>query len=425
MKKVLKISLISLLILLLIAFIYGYISFNYYSPRDGDIKADPKELKFYQSTYEECRREFISKSNEVKHEFHEVEVFSIPVLSRIDSDLKIDFCYIPAQMEKNKLLILSSGLHGVEGYVGSAIQQMFMEEFLEMEFMEDIGVLLIHGLNPYGFKYLRRVTENNVDLNRNCDINDTLFSIVNTSYTEFNEMVNPTDEVNSRSIGNKLFFITATKKIITTSKNRARQAVVQGQYRYQKGLFYGGNNFEPQIDSIKSIIRDKSEFYDNVFIIDFHTGFGERAKLHLFPNTIEDTATRNLMELIFRGYDIEWGDSEDFYTITGDFSQYIGKLIPEKSFLPMIIEYGTMNSQTIMGSFKSLHYLMLENQGYHFGYKSIDDEKIVVEDFTEMYYPSSEAWRSEIIKKTRELLFTVLKRYKELPIKKEEVKIVD
>jgi hypothetical protein len=30
-----------------------------------------------------------------------------------------------------------------------------------------VNVVLVHALNPYGFAWLRRVNENNVDLNRN------------------------------------------------------------------------------------------------------------------------------------------------------------------------------------------------------------------------------------------------------------------
>ena len=32
---------------------------------------------------------------------------------------------------------------------------------------KDVGVVLVHGLNPYGFAHFTRTTENNVDLNRN------------------------------------------------------------------------------------------------------------------------------------------------------------------------------------------------------------------------------------------------------------------
>ncbi len=33
---------------------------------------------------------------------------------------------------------------------------------------DDLAVVLIHAINPYGFAWIRRVNEDNVDLNRNC-----------------------------------------------------------------------------------------------------------------------------------------------------------------------------------------------------------------------------------------------------------------
>jgi len=68
--------------------------------------------------------------------------------------------YIPALKNKNGLIIISSGVHGVEGFTGSAVQHMMMEEFMTDENMASTGFLFIHGMNPYGFKNNRRVTEN-------------------------------------------------------------------------------------------------------------------------------------------------------------------------------------------------------------------------------------------------------------------------
>jgi hypothetical protein len=413
-KKILFILLFTVFIVCIAGFIYSYVSFNYYSPGDGEIKADPSELKYFQNSYKECRKEFILSANEIKNIFKNVEIFNIQVESEIDTDLTIDFCYIPAQKEKNKLLIISSGVHGVEGFVGSAVQQMFMTEFLKEKYVNDIGILLIHGVNPYGFKYLRRVTENNVDLNRNCDIDKNLFSIKNSGYTELHKMINPKGKVNTGSLGNRLFYIAMIKKLVSVSTKAFRQAILQGQYEFPKGIFFGGNDFEPQIYAIKSALQEKSENYHTIFHIDLHTGYGERGKLHLFSVQTKDSKSQSIIESLFSGYTIDWGNTDDFYTVTGDFSHFIGKLSPDTLFLSMPFEYGTMNSHTTMGAIKSLQNMIVETQGFYYGYASIEDEKKVKENFIEMFYPSSGAWRSEVMKKTREMMDVVMQRYKDL-----------
>jgi len=413
--KLIYMSLITIFILCVAVFIYSYVSFNYYSPDDGEMKADTSALKYFKNSYTECRTEFLSSANDIKNRFKDVEIFDIQVESEIDTNLTIDFCYIPAQKEKSKLLIISSGVHGIEGFVGSAVQRMFMAQLLKGEYINNIGILLIHGMNPYGFKYLRRVTENNVDLNRNCDIDKNLFSKKNSGYAEFHEMINPKEKVNIASLGNRLFYIAAIKKIVSVSMKASRQAILQGQYEFEKGIFFGGNDFEPQIYAIKSTLREKIKNYHTICNIDLHTGYGERGKLHLFfPTKIKDSKIKSILESLFSGYAIDWGNTKDFYTVTGDFSQFIGKLSPDALFLFIVFEYGTMNSQKTMGAIKSLHNMVVENQGFYYGYEDTQDEKRVKENFIEMCYPSSSAWRSEVMKRTRELMDVFIQRYNDL-----------
>jgi len=207
-----------------------------------------------------------------------------------------------------------------------------------------------------------------------------------------------------------MFNLRAVFKIIRASMPVLRQAVLQGQYQYPEGLYYGGSNFEPQIAALTTIINSICEPYKSVFAIDLHTGYGKKGKLHLFPNTVGDVAKKQL-EDIFAGYEIDWSDSDDFYTVTGDFVDFMNILNKDKAFLPMTFEYGTMNSQTTKGSLKSIHIMILENQGNHYGYKKERDSLKVINDFVEMYNPSSAEWRAKIMKDTEDMFKTIIPRF--------------
>ena len=90
----------------------------------------------------------------------------------------------------NVNIIHSSGTHGIEGYLGSAVQIRFLHElFMKNEKqLNDSNnnqhststlstrrkILLIHSINPYGMRHHRRTNENNVDLNRNA-LTDTMW----------------------------------------------------------------------------------------------------------------------------------------------------------------------------------------------------------------------------------------------------------
>ena len=227
-------------------------------------------------------------------------------------------------------------------------------------------------------------------------------------------MLNPDGKTNTGSLKNKFFMLVAINKLLQESKAALRQAILQGQYEHKKGLYFGGDNFEPQLSVLGEVFQNLSKDYETVFNIDLHTGYGERGTAHLFPNPIEDLKVKSTLENIFDGYEINWGDSDDFYTINGSFTDYIGKLLPDKFYLPMLLEYGTLNSQTTIGSVKSLHNMILENQGAQFGYKSTNDSLKVKHSFMEMYNPSSKKWRTKIILDSKIILEQTMKNYADL-----------
>lgn len=79
----------------------------------------------------------------------------------VDDDHSIDWAWA-GPSDARRVLLYTSGLHGVEGFGGGAAQL----EALTLERGEE-AILFVHALNPWGWANLRRVNEANVDLNRN------------------------------------------------------------------------------------------------------------------------------------------------------------------------------------------------------------------------------------------------------------------
>ncbi len=410
-KKVLAVAGVCIILVLIAVVTWSTVAFNRYSPADPEIAPDARSLGYFLGSYEESRNAFLEKANSLKKSVAGWSLTSVPVPSVKDGGLTVDLLYLPAQKAKKRLLILSSGVHGVEGYTGSALQRMFLDEFAAGEFLAETGVLIIHAMNPYGFKNLRRVTENNVDLNRNCSSDPALYSSKNEGYPAVRHSINPEGKVDVGSLSNVFFHFKAVTMMLKASMKSLRQAILQGQYEYPEGLYFGGKKLEPQVAGISPVVARTVRNYPLVMNIDLHTGYGARGVLHLFPNPIKDAKIRSMVEKTFEGYRIDWGDGADFYTVTGDFSTYLGSLMTRGTYLPMTFEYGTLDSQTTMGSLKSLHITMLENQGVQHGYAGPDDEKTVRTRFREMYYPSSPAWRAKVMTDTRELLRSALAKF--------------
>jgi len=414
MKKFLKITGVVLAVLVTGILGYTYVSFNFYSPEDPDVEVDQSKLIYYHNTWEECREAFIVQAEQMRHRFDSVEIFSLPVASKTDNDLTIDFCYIPAKDTTKKLMVVNSGTHGIEGFVGSAVQLMLMKEFFKQEMFSEVGLLLVHGMNAWGFKNERRFTENNVDLNRNYSLKKSLFQTKNDGFVALYDMLTPKGELNMGSIKNRFFMLIAIKYVVQKGMPALIQAFAQGQYQFQEAIYFGGYNFEQQVAIMSEVLRSKAADYHTILNLDLHTGFGEREQLHLFPNPVEDPVLKKKMETVFKGYQIDWGDSDDFYTVHGQYVEFTGALLPDKTSIPMLLEFGTLNTSKTIGLLKSAYVSISENQGFHYGYKSEKDSLKAREGYYEMFYPPSEKWRTNAMNISLEMFEDVMENFENL-----------
>ncbi len=112
-----------------------------------------------------------------------------------------------------------------------------------------VAVMLIHALNPHGFSYMRRVTQENVDLNRNfADFGQPL--PVNPAYAELHDLLLPEtwppDAANVQAIADYLQ---------QHGQVRFQAAVSQGQYAFADGLFFGGTEPTWSNRTLRQVLR--------------------------------------------------------------------------------------------------------------------------------------------------------------------------
>src|SRR5690606_24922310 len=92
-----------------------------------------------------------------------------------------------------RVLVVQSGTHGVEGFCGSGIQIGLLKSGVWKERPEGMSVVFVHAVNPYGFSWLRRVNEDNVDLNRNFVNHFTGDYPDNPGYRELRDLICPAE----------------------------------------------------------------------------------------------------------------------------------------------------------------------------------------------------------------------------------------
>lgn len=412
MRRALKLTLLALVALAVAAIGVSTWQFATYAPKDPTVPADAAAAAWFIDDYAAARRDFLARGDALAGRFAGALHFAIPVASPSGvAGLYVDGLYVPAQVTPRRLLVISSGVHGVEGPTGSAVMRLFMAEFTSPEALAETGMLFLHALNPYGFAIGRRFTENNVDLNRNASTTDALYRTVNAGYPMVDPVVNPQGLADAGSLANRLFHLRAVALIAQHGMSTLRQAVLQGQYQVPKGIYYGGQALEPQLAALALRLQPILDAYPLSMSIDLHTGYGARGTLHLFFDPPKDPRVRERPEAVFAGQRIDWGSGADFYTVTGDFVGWLGALRRSGLHLPAVFEYGTMDSQTTMGSIKSLHVTMLENQGVQFGYASPADRDKIQRDYREMFNPSSAAWRTQVIQDSRAMLRVVMENW--------------
>ena len=167
-------------------------------------------------------------------------------------------------------LVTISGTHGVEGFFGSATQTEWLRRATTAQLPPGVALLHIHAINPYGFAWLRRTNEDNVDVNRNW-MNFAAALPASPLYEELSDDLCPPDwstETQTRT-GTRLQAWIRDHNVALFQK-----AVSSGQWTHPDGLFYGGTSASWSRRVLAEILTSKLSAAARVFILDFHTGLG-------------------------------------------------------------------------------------------------------------------------------------------------------
>lgn len=171
------------------------------------------------------------------------------------------------------VLVLLSATHGVEGFHGSAAQIDWLRLCSQKKgsLPEGVALLIVHAINPHGFAWLRRVTEEGVDLNRNF-IDFAAPLPENHGYDELADAIVPAslDEATLAAADARL------RAYADYYGQVAYEAALSGgQFAHANGLFYGGTEPSWSRLSTEAIVRDFGlDQRRRVAVLDFHTGLG-------------------------------------------------------------------------------------------------------------------------------------------------------
>ena len=220
----------------------------------------------FSATYAEARARFLATAEAAGGA---LERFENPNRGPDGGDLSTDVAWFgPTSAER--VLVMVSGTHGVEGFCGSGAQVDWLRRGEHATLPPGTAALLVHAINPYGFAWLRRVTEENIDLNRNW-IDFAGAVPANPGYDELADAAVPRTWTAESQI--------ASGRVLRAygedhGAMALQQALSGGQYNHADGVFYGGAGPSWARRTQESVYRSYLGQAGKIAIIDYHTGLG-------------------------------------------------------------------------------------------------------------------------------------------------------
>ena len=226
----------------------------------------------FPTSYQESREIFLGDLEQIQKFWPNARIESRPLPS--EEDLTLDWIAAEPSGSFQKAVILTCGIHGVEGFVGNRMRMLFQDEFLEKLDPSNTGLYLVHVINPWGMKYKRRVTKRNIDMNRNFVLESDQFQEeINPDYNLYDHILNPDRQLSQLWWEISTVIGSVIGNLIRKGVTSLRNAVLQGQRFNSEGLYYSGHEYEPETRELMALFKEIFSKYPNALLIDIHTAF--------------------------------------------------------------------------------------------------------------------------------------------------------
>lgn len=314
-----------------------------------------------------------------------------------EQDLTVTLAEFPARRPE-RVYVACCGIHGIEGFAGSAILRELLAGPLAALPAENTGLVLVHALNPHGFHHGLRVNRDNVDLNRNCAVEgEALFGGASPEFAALRTVLCP-ERPYRDALSDRLRFYVALGQALARSGPRAlRQATLGGQYIDRSAVFYGGARVEPEIGFFQEMYARVARTYTEVLLTDLHTGYGARGQAYPLFMRADSSDFRAAAQ----GGTKADGSADKAYTVHGDLVGYCyatsKRLSPAGTFNGLVVEVGTRGLST-RDQLADLYTVIAENQSRQHGAADRATGDAIRASFREFFYPSDPVWRRNALR---------------------------
>ena len=279
-------------------------------------------------------------------------------------------------------VVLTSGVHGVEGPFGSAVQLACLTEFTATPPAR--RVVLVHAVNPHGFAYGRRFDRDNVDPNRNFLLPGEAYTGSPPLYPAIDHLLNPACP--PRRVDD--FPLRAGLSMLLHGRRALKNAIAAGQCDFPRGLFFGGHT---PTAGHRVLVHNWTRWAGDthtLWHLDFHTGLGPWGthKLLLDTDAVADRARG-----VFGPDAVEVGDTgPTAYPSRGGLNRWARAMLPGVEVVSLCAEFGTYPD------FAMFTGLRTENQTHHHAAGTPADIAAKAR-LRELFVPADPGWRRRAV----------------------------
>lgn len=336
-------------------------------------------MNYFSTDYFTARSKFITATN-----LHNGRLKSYQIDAEIPlaDDLTIDVA-IFGNPAASKAIVISSGLHGVEGLFGSAVQLATIDRYLATQQLPaDLKIVMIHLLNPFGCACYRRWNEDNIDLNRNfLNANET-YSGAPLAYGSLDSFLNPPSPPSKF----EPFLLKSIALIGRYGMSALKSTLPVGQYEFSNGLFFGGSAPAQTQRILAAHFRSWLGKAQQVIHLDLHSGLGKWGTYQLFAEMNRDTPRYQWLSEHFEHL-VALDSGDLVYQSRGTLGQWCKNEFGDLSYDFLLAEFGTYPILRVLKALRA------ENRAHWWG--KVDDKSYAwaKQELLEAFVPRNSQWR--------------------------------
>lgn len=288
----------------------------------------------------------------------------------------------------SRVLLITCGTHGIEGYAGSAVLCAWLEAQAPAV-PEGVRLVLVHAVNPWGFAHGQRVTEHNVDLNRNF----IDFSVLptNAGYTALHPAL-MLEDWNEQAVARA--FAAMDDYRLRHGEKAFSDAFNGGQYQHADGLFFGGH--EPQWSNLtlRAQLRRHLATARQVHLLDLHTGIGPYAEPFFINFAAQGSPERSAAERLWGAESLSGKGSTHaaLATYQGLLIDAFAAELPQARTSSVVVEFGTHPRPQMQRAHLALAWLRQQPAG-----ADSSAAREARRAYAEAFIPSDQTWRHQVV----------------------------